>query len=67
MDNNVQIINELKNKNFELETKLNRAEQKNIFNEQLRNDINSNNKLQIQHLENTIVCKIKILMKLICI
>jgi FtsZ-binding cell division protein ZapB len=56
---NVKIINELKSKNVELESRLSDFEKNNILlkkeNEQLKNNINSSSDLQIEQLEKIIV------------
>ncbi|XP_025415989.1 shootin-1-like isoform X2 [Sipha flava] len=55
---NVKIINELKSKNVELESRLSDFEKNNILlkkeNEQLKNNINSSSDLQIEQLEKII-------------
>lgn len=57
---NAKIINELGNKNTQLETRLNDLEKTNILlrneNEQLKEYINSTCDLRVQQLEKTIVC-----------
>lgn len=58
---NAKIINELSDKNTQLETRLNGLEKTNVLlkneNEQLKEYINLTCDLRIKHLEKTIVCK----------
>jgi len=62
-----QTINELSNKIFELETKLNSSEQANMLlrneNKLLKDNINTSS-LRVQQLENSIVCNLNTLRKL---